>query len=652
VGRSQIAAFARWLVQEEYADLPDPLDYAALQRWSTAELESFWVALAEFFGVRFSTPPTAALSSRTMPGAEWFPGGALNLTDHVGLGRDLSVPAESSAAAVVVESEDGTVTTTTYAELDALTRSLADRLLEWGVEAGDRVCGYLPSCLEGVVAFLAAARIGAVWSQAGMDYAADAAADRLAQLEPTVLVHGTGYHFRGRVHDRRAEAGRLRELLPTVRVTVVATTGGLEPAEAPDAVAWSDAVTADRVPPARPPVAVPFDHPLWVLFTSGTTGRPKGIVHGHGGVLLEQLKSTGLHLDVRPGDTFFWYTTPNWMMWNTQVCGLLRGATIVLYDGDPAYPGPERLWEVAARHRVSVLGTSPGYLQACERAGVVPARAFDLSALRTLGVTGSVLPAAANRWVRKTVGGRIQVAATSGGTDIVGAFVGSAPTTPVHDGEISAVALGVALEAWDPQGRPVVDQVGEMVVTAPMPSMPVALWGDPDGERYRETYFSVYPGVWRHGDWTTITERGTVVIHGRSDSTLNRNGVRLGSADIYAAVEGLPDIAEALVVGVEQSDGGYWMPMFVVRGPGWDDASPQRLRDAITARASKRHVPDDIIVVERLPHTRTGKKLEVPVKRILQGADPAEVSSLGAVEDPESLLWFAELARGRRESAR
>jgi acetoacetyl-CoA synthetase len=648
--RSQIVAFARWLHDRGVADLSDPFDYASLQTWSTDQLETFWGSLAEFFGVKFSTPATDVLVERTMPDAQWFPNATLNFADHVGLGRDLACPVEATAIAIVMEREDGFEQRVSFSELDTLVGRFASQLREWGVGRGGCVGGYLPNCVEGVVAFLAAARIGAIWTQVGMDYAAEAAADRLAQVEPVVLVHGTGYQFRGRTHDRQAEAVRLLELLPSVKFVVSVATGGLEAAVSPLSAPWSS-VVADTGRPLSAPAPVPFDHPLWVLFTSGTTGRPKGIVHSHGGVLLDQLKSVGLHLDLGPGDTYFWYTTPNWMVWNAQVCGLLRGSTIVLYDGDPAYPSPSRLWEVAARHQVSVLGTSPGYLLACERAGVAPGKDLDLSSLRTLGVTGAVLPAGAYRWVRSAVGPRIQVASSSGGTDIVGAFVTSAPTTPVYDGEISGPALGVAVAAWDANGETLIDQVGEMVVTEPMPSMPVRLWHDEDGSRYRDAYFSVYPGVWRHGDWITITQRGTVVIHGRSDSTLNRNGVRLGSADIYAVVEGMPDVAEALVVGVERPDGGYWMPMFVVSGPGWDGDSPQRLSDAISSSTSKRHVPDEIIVVDRLPHTRTGKKLEVPVKRILQGGDPAVVASLAAVDDTESLLWFADLARQRRRGS-
>ncbi len=417
----------------------------------------------------------------------------------------------------------------------------------------------------------------------------------------------------------------------------------------PTMVPWAEAV-ATPAPPAFE--RVDFDAPLWVLFSSGTTGAPKGIVHGHGGVLLEHLKLMGLHNDLRPGERFFWYTTTNWMMWNLVVSGLLVDATVVLYDGSPVFPGPDRLWRLAEEHRVSVLGVSPGYLLACAKAGVEPS-ALDLGALRVVGSTGAPLPVSCYSWVSEHVGPSVQLVSTSGGTDVVSGFAGSAPTTPVWPGEISAPMLGVALEAWDADGKPVVDEVGELVVTRPMPSMPVAFWDDPDGTRYREAYFATYPGVWRHGDWMTVTGRGGVVISGRSDSTLNRHGVRLGSADVYAVVEKLPGIREALVIGAELADGGYWMPLFVVLEDGvvLDGPLRDRITAAIRAEASPRHVPDDVIAVPGIPHTRTGKKLEVPVKRLLQGVPVERALDRGAVDDPALLDFYARLARNPASGA-
>lgn len=608
-------------------------DYTSLWTWSVQDLPGFWAAIGEYFDIRWTGTWEQVLDDAPMPAARWFPGAHLNYAEHALRHGD------DTDLAVVSVGEDGTTTRTTRRELRDLVGALAGFLRDQGVGAGDRVAGYLPNTLHTVAAFLASASIGAVWSACAQDYGASGAAARMGQLEPTVLFAADGYRWNGRVHDRRAEVRELRRALPTVRTTVHVPHVGLPFAAEEGTVTWQQAVAK----PAAPEFAqVPFDHPLWVLFSSGTTGTPKGIVHGHGGVTLDHHKLLGLHLDLRPGDGYLWYTTPNWMMWNMVVSGLLVGARIVLYDGSPTHPGPGRLWELAAEHGVSALGVSPGYLQACAKAGLEPGRDLDLSGLRVLGSTGAPLPAQPYHWVRDHVGAHVQVASTSGGTDIVSGFAGSAPTTPVWAGEISAPMLGVALKAFDDAGRAVTDEVGELVVTRPMPSMPVSFWNDPDGSRYREAYFSTYPGVWRHGDWMTRTARGSVVISGRSDSTLNRQGVRLGSADIYAVVDELPGVRESLVVGAELPDGGYWMPLFVVMEPGHalTDAARSAISAAIRGGASPRHVPDVVIEVPALPHTRTGKKLEVPVKRLLQGAPLEKVAGREAVDDIKTLEYF------------
>ena len=638
---TRVVRFAEWLVAHGRADLGDVTDYAELHAWSAGHPGEFWGAVADFFEVEWSDQPKVALAERRMPGAVWFPGGSLNFGQHL-----LRHGADDHEAVVLV-TESGERSSLTFGRLRAQAAAVAGRLRELGVGPGDRVVGYLPNCLEGVVAFTAVALVGAVWAQAGLDYASTAAADRLGQLTPKVLIAGSGYRFGGRVHDRRGEVAELRALLPGLEHTITVATGGVS-SPVPDAgsSSWAGALAAAPDGRAEP---VPFEHPLWVLFTSGTTGKPKGIVHGHGGVLLEQLVSPGLHMDLHEGDVFFWFTTPNWMMWNAQVCGLLHGATIVLFDGRPTSPGPDALWRVVADLGVTVFGTSPAYLEASERAGLEPGRDLDLSAVRLIGATGSVLPAAANAWVREHVGERVQLGSMSGGTDVVGIFVGSAPTTPVVDGEICAVALGVSLQVWDAAGEQVAPgEPGEMVITEPMPSMPLRFWDDPDGSRLRETYFSTFPGFWRQGDLMLLTDRGTAVILGRSDATINRSGVRLGSAEIYEAIGGMPDVEDALAVGVEQRDGGYWFPLFVVAR---EDAEPgdltRRIRERIRARTSPRHVPDDVILLRRLPHTKTGKRLEVPVKRILQGADPDTVLNRGAVDDPEALDAIVTFARSR-----
>ena len=614
--------------------------YDDLWRWSVTELTDFWAAVWEFFGLDRSSGYDAVLADESMPGARWFTGARVNFAGH------LLAQGEPDAVAVVGADEAGNVTALTRRELRDQVGTLAATLTRMGVGRGDVVAGYVPNVPEAVVACLATACLGATWSSVGQDYAAPAVVDRMAQLRPKVLVTADGYVFNGRVHDRLGSLGALRAGLSTVEHVILLER--LEPGRAPahDCVPWAEAVAGAAVPPE--PVAVPFDHPMWVLFSSGTTGIPKGLVHGHGGVLLETLKQMALHWDLRADDRVFWYTSPSWVMWNLQLSTLAVGGSIVCYDGSPTHPDPSQLWRLVAECEVTFFGTSPGHLQACESAGVRPAADLDLSRLRAIGSTGSPLAPHLHRWARREVG-ELPLWSMSGGTDVAGAFVGGAPTVPIWPGEISVRCLGVALEAWDGQGRPVRGQVGELVVHRPMPSMPVRLWDDPDGSRYRDAYFSTYPRAWRQGDWITITERDSVVIHGRSDSTLNRNGVRMGSADIYAAVETLPEVTEALVIGAEQPDGSYWMPLFVVLGEGRSLDAPlvRRIREAIRDQASPRHVPDEVLAVPGIPHTRTGKKLEVPVKRILQGASPDRVVNPEAVDDAGLLRPFVTLAARR-----
>ncbi|MGA5042316.1 acetoacetate--CoA ligase [Streptomyces capoamus] len=642
---SRIADFARWAARHRGAEgLQDPTAYPALHRWSVTDLEGFWAAVWEYFEVDATTPYESVLAVETMPGTRWFPGATLNYAHHAL--RNL----HPDAPAITALDETGAGREITGRELRAQVASVAATLRDLGVRPGDRVVGYLPNTPHALIAFLATACLGAVWSVCGQDYAPQAAADRFAQLEPTVLIAADGYLFNGTTHDRRAASLDLAGALPTLKATVLVDHVGLarpETRTAGPTVLWEDAATRAEYLTITP---VPFDHPLWIVFSSGTTGLPKGIVHGHGGVLLEHLKILGLHCDLGVGDRLLWYTTTHWMMWNLVVSTLLTGAATCTYDGSPApVARPDILWELAARHKVTVFGTSPPYLLAMAKLGVDPA-VHDLSALRVIGCTGSALPASAYPWVRDHVGAGIRLASTSGGTDIVSAFAGSAPTTPVWAGELSAPHLGVALAAYDGAGRPVEDQVGELVVTRPMPSMPLYFWNDPDGSRYRDAYFTAYPGVWRHGDWITVTGHGSVIVHGRSDATLNRNGVRLGSSDVHDIVERLPEITEALVIGAEEPDGGYWMPLFVVPAPGvtLDDTLREKIRAALRTGASPRHVPDEIVAVPAIPHTRTGKKLEVPVKRLLQGAPAEQVLNPSAVDHPDLIAYFAGLGAERR----
>ncbi len=636
---TRMAAFARWAAERRGLSFGDPPDYDALWRWSVDHLDQFWGDLATWTGVLPDVPDDRVLPDRRMPGAVWFPGTAVNYAEqalrHAGDERP----------ALIAVAEDAEPVEISWASLRNQVGAFAATLRRLGVRRGDRVAGYLPNIPEAVVAFLGAASIGAVWSSCAPDFGTRAVLDRFAQIEPVVLVAVDGYRFSGRDHDRRDVVAELRAGLPTVGTTVAVPR--LFPDEIADGVLpWAEAVADERVPEFE---SLPFDAPLWILYSSGTTGLPKGIVHSHGGVVLEQLKSGLLHQGLGPGDRFYWYTSTAWMMWNVVVSSLLTGATAVLHDGAPGHPTVDAQFALAARVGVTFLGTSPGYLAACQKAGVRPGEDHDLSAVRVLASTGSPLPAASYSWVYDAVGTDLQLTSASGGTDVATGFIGSSPLLPVTAGELQRPMLGVAVASWNEDGRPVTGEVGELVVTEPMPSMPLRFWNDPDGTRYREAYFEPWPGVWRHGDWLEITERGTCLITGRSDSTLNRGGVRMGTADIYAAVESIPAVVDSVVLGVEQPDGGYWMPLFVQLAPGEEltDELQAQLRAAIREQASPRHVPDEIIAVPGVPHTRTGKRLEVPLKRLFQGVDVAKAVNTGAVDDASLVDHYVRLAKDR-----
>ncbi|CAN5325532.1 acetoacetate--CoA ligase [soil metagenome] len=633
-GVTAVAYFMEHVRTERRMELPD---YRALWTWSTTEPEEFWASVWTYFGLDALSAYEGVLSSREMPGANWFAGATLNFATYA-----LSA-GDPEDIAIIGADESGAVVRVTRRQLRADVAHLAATLHGLGVAPGDVVVGYLPNITEAMTTFLAVASLGATFSSVGQDYSAPAVVDRFAQLAPVVLVAADGYRYGGKQHDRRAHVDEVRATLGSIRATILIDHIGAGTLGADGAIDWCDAIAPRPVVEAA---TVPFDHPLWVLFSSGTTGLPKGLIHGHGGILLESLKQMRLHWDVGPGDVVFWYTSPSWVMWNLLMSNLVTGATVVCYDGSPTHPDPSAMWRVVEDLKVTFFGTSPGYLQASERHGVHPRVDHDLSALRAMGSTGSPLPPDVHRWARDEVG-PIPLWSMSGGTDVAGAFAGGSPLVPVWAGELSAPCLGVAIEAWGDDGRQVRQgSVGELVITMPMPSMPIALWNDTDGSRYRDTYFTYFDGVWRQGDWITVTERGSLIIHGRSDSTLNRNGVRMGSADIYAAVDEVSAVVESLVLGVEQSDGGYWMPLFVVLEPNvaLDDQLVETIRTAIRTHASPRHIPDDIIQVRGIPHTRTGKKLEVPLKRILQGTLPEGTLNPDAVDDPSLVQAFVEIA--------
>ncbi|MFD9380205.1 acetoacetate--CoA ligase [Streptomyces sp. NPDC059999] len=641
IAAARITAFQAWAAERFGA--PADGGYPALHSWSVDALDTFWQAIAEWFDVRFTTPYTSVLADRSMPGARWFTGSTLNYAEHaLRAGED---PARADEPALISVDETHEPTPVTWAELRRQVGSLAAELRAAGVRPGDRVSGYLPNIPEAVVAFLATAAVGGVWTSCAPDFGARSVLDRFQQVEPVVLFTVDGYRYGGKEHDRRDTVAELRAELPSLRAVVHIPLLGTP---APEGTrAWADLTAADTEPVFEP---VPFDHPLWVLYSSGTTGLPKAIVQSQGGILLEHLKQIGLHCELGPEDRFFWYTSTGWMMWNFLVSGLLTGTTVVLYDGSPGFPDTGAQWRIAERTRATLYGTSAAYVMACRKAEVHPSRDFDLSSVKAVATTGSPLPPDGFRWLHDEVAEDLWIVSVSGGTDVCSCFAGGVATLPVYIGELQAPGLGTDLQAWDPAGKPVIGEVGELVVTNPMPSMPIHFWNDPDGSRYHESYFEMFPGVWRHGDWITLTDRGSVIIHGRSDSTLNRQGVRMGSADIYEAVERLPEIKESLVIGLEEPNGGYWMPLFVHLAPGatLDDDLRDRIKATIRAELSPRHVPDEIIEVPAVPHTLTGKRIEVPVKRLLQGAPLAKAVNLGSVDRPELLDFYAELARTRK----
>lgn len=651
VTRSRMAAFRTWLSSTRGIDLAD---YDALWRWSVTELEAFWQAVADFFDVAFHEPSQAVLAERTMPGARWFPGATLNYAEHAlrpGPGRS------DDDIALIFRREDGTGEDLSYGELRSRVAAMRAGLQQLGVQRGDRVVGLVPNSPHALVAFLAAASLGATWSSCSPDFGVQAVADRFTQIEPAVLVAVDGYHYGGKAFDIRPTVEQLRTQLPTLRATVmisylVASASAAQPIEtdADEPGGWGRLVDWQQLldDHADAPLEftpVPFDHPLWVLYSSGTTGLPKGIVHGHGGIVLEHVKALALHCDLGPGDRFFWFTTTGWMMWNFLVSGLLVGTTIVLYDGSPGYPDLSALWQLAEDERVTYFGTSAPYIQACLKEQLTPGRSHELTALRTIGSTGAPLSPEGFRWIADAIDPRIQIASVSGGTDLCTAFIGAAPDVPVWLGELSCRMLGAAVAAYDAKGGEIVDEVGELVITEPMPSMPVFFWNDPDGTRLQAAYFDDYPGVWRHGDWIRITERGSAIIYGRSDSTLNRGGVRMGTAEFYRVVESLPGVADSLVVdttSIDTADGELLCFLVLAPGTALADIEPE-LRRELRTRLSPRHVPDRFVVVDDIPRTLNGKKCEVPVKKILAGADPDSAVSRDALRNPDSIAPFLEL---------
>ncbi|WP_455359643.1 acetoacetate--CoA ligase [Streptomyces sp. SYSU K21746] len=645
IAGSELTRFQDWLADHRGAS--DCRDYDALWQWSVEDIEGFWKAIWDYFEVRADGDPSTVLADRTMPGARWFPDVALNYAEQILTGRD------PERVAIVCAAEEGPTVEVTWAELiDRVTRARAG-LVAAGVGRGDRVAAYLPNTVEAVIALLATTSLGAIWSVVAPEMGAKSALDRFRQIDPSVLITVDGYRYAGREFDRLDVVRELVDSLPTLKKVVVADR--LHPGRAltglGDAITWQT-FSADRAPLTFE--RVPFDHPLWILYSSGTTGAPKPIVHGQGGITLEHLKKLHLHVDARPHDRILWFTSTGWMMWNFLVGGLLTDAAIVLYDGSPRHPDTAAMWDVVEATRTTCFGTSAGFLTACRADGVRPRDGRDLRRLRAVGSTGSPLTPEVFDWVYEELGPDLWLFSSSGGTDVCTSFVGGVPTLPVVAGELQRRSLGAPIVAWDDEARPVTGKVGELVLTAPMPSMPVMFWGDADGSRYRDAYFSHYgvePLVWRHGDWIEITSTGGVVIYGRSDSTINRGGVRMGTSELYRSVLALDEVVDALALDIVEPDATSRLELFVVLAAGstLDDELTRAIAARLRTDCSPRHVPDAVHRIDEVPHTRSGKPLEVPMKRLLMGAELDSVVDRDAVANPEALEPFRRLAKQRAD---
>lgn len=650
VGNTRLVEYLRWLESERGLAFDD---YAALHRWSVTDLEAFWRSIFDHFDVRSSTPVGPVLGRRGMPGAEWFPGVRLNYAEHV------LRNARPGEAALLYLDETHPLAAFPWDALAAQVRTLASRLRAMGVAPGDCIVAYLPNVPETVVAMLATTAIGAIWSSVSPDFGASGALDRIAQLQPKAMFCVDGYRYGGKAFDRRAELATIVAGLDGLgHVVTLPRLGdaplrferaGLE-VHAWEALLAGEPVSADDFRFEQ----LPFDHPLWILFSSGTTGLPKAIVHGHGGILLEMLKLVALHMDLRAGERMFFFSTTGWMMWNFLASSMLCGVVPVLYDGHPAYPDVDVLWRMAQDSGASFFGASPTYVDILSKAGVVPGERYDLSRLRAIMPAGSPVSPAHTAWFYRNVKADLWVCSGSGGTDVCTGFVGGVPTQPVYAGEIQAPHLGVSAQAWNDAGESIVDEVGELVITQPMPSMPVKFWDDPDGSRYRESYFGVFPGVWRHGDFFRINARGGCFVLGRSDATLNRHGVRIGTAEIYRALATLPEVDDALIVNLDLPGGRFFMPLFVKlkAGAALDDALVERIGECLRRACTPRHVPDRVYRVDAIPATLTGKKMEVPVRRILLGVPVERAANRSAMADPAALDWFVRYAEAQTDYPR
>jgi acetoacetyl-CoA synthetase len=646
--KSHLTAFMRWLARERGLHFDT---YEALWQWSVTEIEAFWLAIWDYFGVRSSTRITRVLGRREMPGAEWFPDARLNYAEHA-LRHE-----RPGVDALMYVREGAPLARMSWTELGARVRVLATQLRVLGVQPGDRVVAVLPNSPQAVIAVLATTSIGAIWSCCGPDFGPTGILERFSQLTPKVIFYVDGYQYGGKRFDRKPEMGQILAQLASLEHVIAVPY--LDPDDrtvlAPNTVFWDDVFKRPPVPAAEFHCEqVPFDHPLWILFSSGTTGLPKAIVHGHGGILLEHLKHLHFNYDVHAREALFFFTVTGWMVWNFVVSSLCSDVVPVLYDGNPAFPNPDTLWSVIEESGATLFGTSPTYIAHQQKAGVVPKDKFDLARLESVTLAGSPVTAECMQWVYDNVKRDLLVASGSGGTDCCTGFVGAAATLPVYAGEIQARALGFALYSFDEQGKAVTDQVGELVITQPVPSMPLRFWNDPGDKRYLESYFDLYPGVWRHGDFFRINARGGSFVLGRSDATLNRHGVRIGTAEIYRSLAALPEIEDAIIVNLDLPGGKFFMPLFVKLHGGrtLDEPLRERIRTQLRNDYSPRHVPDRIYQVAAIPMTLTGKKLEVPVRRILMGVPAEKAANRAALANPAALDFFIEYAQNQTDYPR
>ena len=639
IEKARLTAYLRWLEANKGLKFAD---YQALWQWSVDELEAFWESMWQYYDMQSSAPYTCVLSERKMPDAKWFAGARLNYAEHM-LRRGVA-----GKPAIIFESELKPYTEITWDQLRVQVAAVANALRRMGVKQGDRVVAYMPNIPQTTVALLAVTSLGAIWSSASPDMGHVSVIDRFRQIEPRVIFAVDGYRYSGKDFDRRGVVAEIVANLPSVETLVLvpylddnAVIGDLK-----NAVRWGDLLAT---PGTLDFAQVPFEHPLWVVYSSGTTGMPKPIVHGHGGTVIETLKHVDLHLDVGPDDRFLWFSSTNWIMWNLLVNTMNLGCTILQFDGNPGYPDMGTFWKFADRAKATFFGASAAYIAQCMKSGIKPREVADLSRIRTVGSTGSPLPVAGYQWVYENVNADILLASISGGTDPGAAFVGACPILPQYAGEMQCRNLGCAVYAFDDAGKALTDEVGELVCTLPMPSFPLYFWNDTGGKRYFESYFDTYPGVWRHGDWIKITPRGGAIIYGRSDSTINRHGIRMGSAEIYRVVEAVPEIADSLIVDLEFLGRESYMPLFVVlrEGAMLDDGLKERIKTRIRVDLSGRHVPNDVFAIPEVPRTLNGKKLEVPIKRLLLGLDLAQVVNRDSMINPGSLAWFVDFAAAR-----